>query len=83
MPDWSRFSPSGFEYDFGGEELHGHRVTIDEAVQCFSNSFTVRKNKKYRDRFKLIGKTDQGRCLCIVFQLKPGRLVRIITGWDH
>jgi hypothetical protein len=33
------------------------------------------------DRFQLIGKTVGGRRLKIIFQLKLGNIVRIITGW--
>ena len=57
--DWSRFTPSNFEYDFERDKLY----------------------KKYRDRYQLIGRTDAGRRLKIIFQLKPDNVVRIITGW--
>jgi hypothetical protein len=59
-----------------------HRISVDEAVQCFDNRQAILRNKSYKDRFKLIGKTDFGRNLCIIFQLKPNRVVRIITGWE-
>jgi uncharacterized DUF497 family protein len=42
----------------------------------------VRRNKSYRDRYQLLGRTFGGRSLKIIFQLKPGNIVRIITGWD-
>jgi uncharacterized DUF497 family protein len=82
MPKWSDFAPKIFEYDHETDELHAHRITIDEAVQCFYSEFEVRRNKKYKDRFKLLGRTDSGRKLCIIFQLKNRATVRIITGWD-
>jgi uncharacterized DUF497 family protein len=82
MPDWNEFKPRGFEYDFENDELHAHRISVDEAVQCFDNRQAILRNKSYKDRFKLIGKTDFGRNLCIIFQLKPNRVVRIITGWE-
>ena len=53
-----------------------------EAVECFFSDFQIRRNKSYRDRFQLLGQTAQGRQLKIIFQLKPGKVVRIITGWD-
>jgi uncharacterized DUF497 family protein len=37
--------------------------------------------EKDHDRFQLYGRTFGGRPLIIVFQLKPGNIVRIITGW--
>jgi uncharacterized DUF497 family protein len=80
--DWHRFTPTDFEYDFERDKLAAHHITFDEAVECFFSSFEVRRNKSYRDRYQLLGRTVGGRPLKIIFQLKPGRVVRIITGWD-
>jgi len=80
--DWSKFEPTDFEYDFDKDELFAHRITLDEAVECFYGDFEVRRNKSFDDRFQLIGETFGGRKLKIIFQLKPNRIVRIITGWD-
>jgi uncharacterized DUF497 family protein len=79
--DWHRFSPADFEYDFESDKLTAHGVTFEEAVECFFSDYEVRRNKSYRDRFQLIGRTVAGRRLKVIFQLKPGRIVRIITGW--
>lgn len=40
------------------------------------------RNKSYRDRYQLIGRTVGGRRLKIIFQLKRNDVVRIITGWQ-
>ena len=80
--NWSRFTPSDFEYDFERDELGSHRISFMEAVECFFSDFQIRRNKSYRDRFQYLGQTAQGRQLKIIFQLKPGKVVRIITGWD-
>lgn len=82
MPKWNEFTPEEVEYDFDGDKLHAHSVTIEEACQCFFNRFEIRKNKKYKDRFKLLGYTDSGRHLCVIFHLKSKKTVRIITGWE-
>jgi uncharacterized DUF497 family protein len=79
--DWSKFSPQDFEYDFERDELAAHHVTFEEAVECFFSDFEVRRNKRYRDRYQLLGRTLGGRKLKIIFQLKPQSIVRIITGW--
>jgi uncharacterized DUF497 family protein len=79
--NWNRFAPSDFEYDFESDKLAGHRVMFEEAVECFFSDFQVRRNKKYKDRYQLIGETLGGRPLKIIFQLKSGNVVRIITGW--
>lgn len=81
MVDWNRFTPTDFEYDFEHDKLAAHHVTFDEAVECFFSDFEVRRNKSYRDRYQLVGRTVGGRSLKIIFQLKPGDVVRIITGW--
>lgn len=82
MPNWSRFIPSDFEYDFETDELADHHVTFEEAIECFFSNFEIRRNKTYRDRYQLIGKTLGGRSLKIIFQLKANQVVRIITGWQ-
>ncbi|HEY6340984.1 MAG TPA: hypothetical protein VIY49_05795 [Bryobacteraceae bacterium] len=79
--DWRSFTPSNFEYDFERDKLFEHRVTFEEAVECFFSDFEIRRNKRYRDRYQLIGRTEGGRRLKIIFQLKSGAVVRIITGW--
>ena len=81
MVNWARFTPVDFEYDFERDELASHKVTFEEAVECFFSSFEIRRNKSYKDRYQLLGRTVGGRRLKVIFQLKPGDIVRIITGW--
>lgn len=81
MVKWHLFTPTDFEYDFQRDELALHRVTFEEAVECFFSDFEARRNKSYKDRYQLIGRTVGGCPLKIIFQLKPGEIVRIITGW--
>ena len=81
MVNWHQFAPADFEYDFEQDKLAAHGVTFDEAVECFFSDFEVRRNKRFRDRYQLIGGTVGGRRLKIIFQLKTKNIVRIITGW--
>jgi uncharacterized DUF497 family protein len=81
MVDWSRFRPTDFEYDFERDKLSAHGVVFEEAVECFFSAFSVRRDKSYKDRYQLVGTTVGGRLLKIVFQLKVGNVIRIITGW--
>ena len=81
MVNWSEFTPTDFEYDFVGDKLGRHRVTFDEAVECFFGNYEIRRNKKYRERFQLIGQTVGGRRLKIIFTIRRGDVVRIIAGW--
>ena len=61
MVRWSSFTPSNFEYDFDNDELAAHHVTFEEAVECFFSDFEIRRNKKFKDRYQLIGVTIGGR----------------------
>jgi uncharacterized DUF497 family protein len=79
--DWHRFTPADIEYDFERDKLARHGVTLHEAAECFFSDFQIRRDKKYRDRYQLLGRTLGGRRLKIIFQLKPDNVVRIITGW--
>jgi uncharacterized DUF497 family protein len=79
--DWSRFIPSDFEYDWESDKLAEHGVSFEEAVETFFSDYEVRKNKRFRDRYQVIGRTEGGRRVKIIFQLKPKNVVRIITGW--
>lgn len=80
--DWSKFVPTDFEYDFEHDKLLAHHITLKEVVECFYNDFEIRRNKSFKDRYQLSGETFGGRHLKVIFQLKPNRIVRIITGWD-
>jgi len=80
--NWNRFIPLDFEYDFDRDKLSAHHVSFEEAVECFFSDFEIRRNKTYKDRYQLVGNTVGGRKLKIIFQLKPGNIVRIITGWE-
>ena len=79
---WDDFVPSEFEYDWEKDKLSEHHVTFEEAVETFFNDYEIRRNRRFRDRWRLIGQTDGSRKLKIIFQLKPGDIVRIITGWQ-
>ena len=67
--------------DFERDKLSEHGVTFNEAVECFFSDCEIRRNKRFGDRYQLIGRALGGRRLKIIFQLKPDRVVRIITGW--
>jgi hypothetical protein len=33
MPDWNRYTPSDFEYDFEKDKLFAHGIEFEEAVE--------------------------------------------------
>jgi uncharacterized DUF497 family protein len=69
-----------FEWDEGNEEklLVRHNVSVQEAEQCFANPHTIRKGAD--DAYLLLGKTDEGRMLFLVYQQKHQGVVRIYSG---
>ena len=81
MVNWQHFAPSNFEYDFKQDKLAAHGLTFKDAVECFFSEYEVRRNKRYIDRYQLIGRNIGGRKLKIIFQLKEKKNIRIITGW--
>jgi uncharacterized DUF497 family protein len=81
LVNWHVFQPSDFEYDFESNKLADHGVAFKEAVECFFSEYEIRRNKRFRDRYQLIGMSRGSRRLKIIFQLKPDNIVRIITGW--
>jgi len=79
---WQKFDADQFDYEFDEDELAGHGVTVDEAVEVLWNGFQVDRNKGNRGGYQLVGYTDGGRRLkLIVFEKRRG-LIRVITGWD-
>jgi len=62
--------------------LSEHDLTYEEVVETFFNPFEVRRNKSYKDRYMLLGRTNGGRKVKIIFQLKSNNVARLITGWD-
>jgi uncharacterized DUF497 family protein len=59
--NWHQFVPFDFEYDFYNDKLAEHGITFQEAMECFYSNFEVRRNKRFHDRYQLIGKTIGGR----------------------
>ncbi len=68
-----------FEWDEHNEVklLERHDVSALEAEQCFRNPHS--KRREGEDRL-LLGRTDAGRMLFLVYEQKPGGVVRIYSG---
>ena len=69
-----------FEWDGGNEEklLMRHNVSALEAEQCFVNPHTTRKAED--GVYLLLGKTDDGRMLFLVYEQKASGIVRVHSG---
>lgn len=78
MPKQTRIT---FEWDEANETrlLERHDVTAAEAEQCF---FNRKDERSHGDAYLLMGRTDAGRHLLLVFIKKPGNVMRIYSGRD-
>jgi uncharacterized DUF497 family protein len=70
-----------FEWDEANEDklLDRHRVSAFEAEQCFTNAHTRRQ---VGDAMLMLGVTDGGRMLLLVYEQKPGGVVRVFSARD-
>jgi uncharacterized DUF497 family protein len=67
-----------FECDESNEEklLLRHNVSALEAEQCFANPHTRRRQG---DALLMLGVTDGGRMLFLVYEQKPNGVVRVYS----
>jgi len=67
-----------FEWDEHNEDklLEGHNVSALEAEHCFANPKTRRREG---DALLLMGVTDDGRMLFLVYEQKPKGVVRVYS----
>ena len=73
---------SAFEWD-DGNELHlalRHGIEPEEAEEVFAGSPLIRKTR--RGHYAAFGRSQSGRLLVLVFEIKPAGMARVITGWD-
>jgi uncharacterized DUF497 family protein len=85
MLDFRQFE--GFDWDEGNttKSWTKHRVTDDECEEIFFNEpllvFYDTEHSQKEDRYYLLGRTDVGRKLMVVFTTR-GRLIRVISARD-
>jgi len=72
----------GFEWDSAniGHMAKRHGVTPEEAEEVFDGNPVFRKT--YESRRIALGQTGDGRYLFVVFMLKEGGVIRVITARD-
>jgi uncharacterized DUF497 family protein len=71
-----------FEWDENNEDklLRTHDVSAGEAEQCFANPHTRRR---VGNDMLMLGITDGGRMLLLVYQQKAGGIVRVYSGREQ
>jgi uncharacterized DUF497 family protein len=67
-----------FEWDEHNEQklLCRHNVSAEEAEQCFANRHTRKRSAK---ALLMLGVTDAGRMLFLVYEQKPRGAVRVYS----
>ena len=80
MVDWNRFDAAEYDLEFNAEKLAAHGVNVHEAAELLWNGFIVRRNKHFKDRVQIIGRSDSGRAIKLIVLIK-GKTLRVITGW--
>jgi uncharacterized DUF497 family protein len=73
--------PPAFEWDENNEDklLGNHGVSAMEAEQCFGNRHSKRRHK---DALLMLGVTDGGRMLLLVYEQIQGGVVRVYSARD-
>lgn len=80
MVDWNRFDAAEYGLEFNAEKLAAHGVGVHEAAELLWNGFIVRRNKRFKDRVQIIGRSDSGRAIKLIVLIE-GKTLRVITGW--
>ncbi|HEX5720401.1 MAG TPA: hypothetical protein VF179_29875 [Thermoanaerobaculia bacterium] len=80
MVNWNRFDAADYELEFDEDKLAAHGIGVEEAAELFWNGIIIRKNKRFKDRFQIVGRSDSGRTLKLIVHVK-GKKLRVITGW--
>ena len=77
----------GFEWDLGNlDHIKKHNVSDSECEQAFlywdAKLFKDNKHSIYEERFKIFGKTFEGRPLSLAFTIRKNR-IRVIMARDQ
>lgn len=74
---------TGFEWDLNKAERNfkDHNITFEEGMECFWNSNYLKKTygEKGEQRYILLGKSDYGNYLTVIFEYKKDGFARIIS----
>ena len=82
MVRWERFDPDEYDISFNDEKLAAHGISRYDVIEVLMNGIHVIRNKRRRDRYRVLGRTDAGRALELIVVIEGARQLRFITGWD-
>ena len=68
----------GFEWDGTNiNHIRRHGVKPEEVEEVFCGKYFVKKS--HTEKYYTLGQTETGRYLTVVFELKQGNIIRVIT----
>lgn len=72
-----------FDWDQNNEDklMANHDVSADEAEQCFANRHP--NPRREGDAMLMLGRTDGGRMLLLVYEQKPNGVVRVYSAREQ
>lgn len=81
MVNWTRFDPNRYEIEFNEAKLAVRDISTADVMQVLWNGIHVIRDKKYRNRYRVLGRTDDGHPLELIAVDLGKRRIRFITGW--
>lgn len=77
----------GFEWDLGNlGHIKRHNVIYNECEEVFSNTphliLEDKEHSEIEERFQILGKTNKGRLLFMIFTIRKNR-IRVISARDQ
>jgi hypothetical protein len=79
--NWTRFRPNDYEITFNDQKLAVHDITRWDVMEVLWNGIHTIRDKKYRNRYRIRGRTDAGDPLELIVVDLGNRNLRFITGW--
>ena len=70
-----------FEWDEGNESKIGQRASLEEVESAFYDR-KKKVRKTFFNRYQVLGRTNAGRYISIVYQRKAGGIIRVISVRD-
>ena len=81
MVNWSKFDPTAYDISFNEQKLAVRDITRYDVMEVLWNGIHVIRDKKYRNRYRVRGRTDAGRALEVIAIDEGRKRLRFITGW--
>jgi len=79
--NWSAFDPREYEISFNDDKLAVHDITRWDVMEVLWNGIYATRDKKYRNRYRVRGRTDAGQPLELIAVDLDERRLRLITRW--